>query len=95
LAKVARSNSQEQLIAFLESPKSYPHTPTEVRAIQTHIWWVFIASPFVFKVKTPVNLGFLDFSTLEKRRYFCQREIELNRRLCPRNLSQGCFNLQD
>jgi uncharacterized protein len=75
--------TQEQLIAFLETPASYPHRPTEVRAIQTHISWVFIASPFVFKVKKPVNLGFLDFSTLEKRQYFCQREVELNRRLCP------------
>ena len=54
-----------------------------MRPIQTHISWVFIAPPFVFKVKKPVNLGFLDFSTLEKRRYFCQREVELNRRLCP------------
>ena len=54
-----------------------------MRAIQTHISWVFIASPFVFKVKKPVDLGFLDFSTLERRRYFCQREIDLNRRLCP------------
>ena len=54
-----------------------------MRAIQTHISWVFIASPFVFKVKKSVNLGFLDFSTLEKRQHFCQREIELNRRLCP------------
>jgi len=71
------------LVAFLESPESYPHKPTEVRAIQTHISWVFIASPFVFKVKKPVNLGFLDFSTLEKRHYFCEREIVLNRRLCP------------
>jgi uncharacterized protein len=71
------------LIAFLESPASYPHGPAEVRAIQTHISWVFVASPFVFKVKKPVNLGFLDFSTLEKRQHFCQREIELNRRLCP------------
>jgi aminoglycoside phosphotransferase family enzyme/predicted kinase len=44
---------------------------------------VFIASPFVFKVKKPVNLGFLDFSTLGKRHYFCEREIALNRRLCP------------
>ena len=70
-------------MAFLESPESYPHRPTEVRAIQTHISWVFIASPFVFKVKKPLNLGFLDFSTLQKRRYYCRREIELNRRLCP------------
>ena len=76
-------DTQEQLIAFLESPASYPHRPAEVRAIQTHISWVFIAPPLVFKVKKPVNLGFLDFSTLEKRHYFCQREIELNRRLCP------------
>ena len=73
----------QELIVFLESPASYPHRPTEVCVIQTHISWVFIASPFVFKVKKPVNLGFLDFSTLEKRHYFCQREIELNRRLCP------------
>jgi aminoglycoside phosphotransferase family enzyme/predicted kinase len=77
------ARNQEPPIAFLESPESYPHRPTEIRAIQTHISWIFIASPFVFKVKKPVNLGFLDFSTLEKRRHFCQREIELNRRLCP------------
>lgn len=51
--------------------------------METHISWVFIASPFVFKVKKPVNLGFLDFSSLEKRHHFCQRELELNRRLCP------------
>jgi uncharacterized protein len=73
----------QELIAFLESPASYPHQSTEVCVIQTHISWVFIASPFVFKVKKPVKLGFLDFSTLEKRHYFCQREIELNQRLCP------------
>ncbi len=73
----------QELVAFLESPESYPHGPAEVHAIQTHISWVFVASPFVFKVKKPVNLGFLDFSALEKRQHFCQREIELNRRLCP------------
>jgi aminoglycoside phosphotransferase family enzyme/predicted kinase len=74
---------QERLISFLETPASYPHGPPEVRSTQTHISWVFIAPPFVFKVKKAVNLGFLDFSTLEKRRHFCQRELELNRRLCP------------
>jgi aminoglycoside phosphotransferase family enzyme/predicted kinase len=77
------SGAQERLISFLESPKSYPHRPAEVHSLQTHISWVFIASPFVFKLKKPVNLGFLDFSRLEKRRHFCQREVELNRRLCP------------
>jgi uncharacterized protein len=78
-----RPLGQERLVAFLQSPSSYPHSPREVRAMETHISWVFIASPFVFKVKKPVNLGFLDFSTLEKRHHFCRRELELNRRLCP------------
>jgi uncharacterized protein len=73
----------EPLLAFLGSPSSYPYRPRSVRSIQTHISWVFIAPPFVYKVKKPVNLGFLDFSTLEKRHHFCQRELELNRRLCP------------
>src|SRR5437667_3226511 len=76
-------SESKELVDFLESPALYPHRPAEVHAVQTHISWVFIASPFVFKVKKSVNLGFLDFSTLEKRRHFCQREVELNRRLCP------------
>jgi uncharacterized protein len=76
-----RVEIHERLISFLESPTSYPHRPPEVRSIQTHISWVFVAPPFVFKVKKPVNFGFLDFSSLEKRRHFCQREVELNRRL--------------
>src|SRR5256714_12167942 len=78
-----KSSQWPELIRFLESTASYPHGPPAVRSIQTHISWVFVASPFVFKVKKPVNLGFLDFSTLEKRHYFCQREIALNRRLAP------------
>jgi uncharacterized protein len=78
-----RRQLSQKLIAFLKSPASYPHRPRRVLSMQTHISWVFIASSFVFKVKKPVNLGFLDFSTLEKRHYFCQRELELNRRLCP------------
>ena len=51
--------------------------------METHISWVFIASPFVFKVKKTLSLGFLDFGTLEKRRHFCERELKLNRRLAP------------
>lgn len=74
---------QERLLPFLLNPQSYPHRPREVRLVQTHASFVFIAPPFVFKVKKPVNFGFLDFSTLERRRHFCEREVELNRRLCP------------
>src|SRR5436190_760917 len=79
----AEDRQSQELVSFLGVPASYPHGPREVRSIQTHISWVFVTTPFVFKVKKAVNLGFLDFSTLEKRRHFCQRELELNRRLCP------------
>jgi len=75
--------AQEQLLPFLLNPQSYPHRPRSVGLIQTHSSFVLVAPPFVYKVKKPVNFGFLDFSTLEKRRQFCEREVELNRRLCP------------
>ena len=73
-----------ELIRFLGDPASYPHRPATVRIIQTHISIVAIASPFVYKVKKAVDFGFLDFSTLEKRRHFCEEEVRLNRRLCAR-----------
>ena len=75
--------TREQLTRFLMDPASYPHRPRTVRLVQTHASLVFIAPPFVFKVKKPVSFGFLDFSTLEKRRRFCEREVALNRRLSP------------
>lgn len=72
------------LLDFLSRPASYPHRPESVDVIQTHASYVALAGPYVFKVKKPVDLGFLDFSTLEKRRHFCQEEVRLNRRLCAR-----------
>jgi aminoglycoside phosphotransferase family enzyme/predicted kinase len=77
------SLKQEQLLPFLLNPHSYPHRPRSVRLVQTHASFVFIAPPYVYKVKKPVNFGFLDFSSLEKRRHFCEREVVLNRRLSP------------
>jgi len=74
--------AQERLLPFLLNRFSYPHRPRQVRLVQTHASFVIIAPPFVYKVKKPVNFGFLNFSTLEKRRYFCEREVVLNRRLC-------------
>jgi aminoglycoside phosphotransferase family enzyme/predicted kinase len=70
-----------RLLEFLSDPKSYPHDPTHVTLVQTHASWVFLAPPFVYKVKKPVNFGFLDFSTLELRHADCERELMLNRRL--------------
>src|SRR5882724_5887526 len=75
--------TQEQLLGFLLDRRSYSHHPRSVRLIQTHASYVFLAAPYVYKVKKPVNFGFLDFSTLAKRRYFSEREISLNRRLSP------------
>ncbi len=73
--------SEKKLLAFLQNPRSYPHRPRTVRMLQTHASLVFLAAPFAFKVKKAVNFGFLDFSTIEKRRHYCEREIALNRRL--------------
>jgi aminoglycoside phosphotransferase family enzyme/predicted kinase len=71
------------LLDFLLDPRSYPHQPAKTRLIQTHSAYVVIASPYVYKVKKPVNFGFLDFSSLAQRRYFSEREVTLNQRLCP------------
>jgi aminoglycoside phosphotransferase family enzyme/predicted kinase len=75
--------NQERLLAFLLDRRSYPYRPKSVRLVQTHASYVFVAPPYVYKVKKPVNFGFLDFSTLEKRHYFSEREVSLNRRLSP------------
>ncbi|RUM28697.1 MAG: gluconokinase [Aquifex sp.] len=53
------------------------------KVIQTHTSWVFLLKDVVYKIKKPVNFGFLDYSTLEKRKDMCHKEVELNRRLCP------------
>lgn len=64
------------------SIQSLPFETREFYILQTHISYVVITDSIVYKIKKPVNFGFLDFTTLEKRRYFCEREVELNRRLC-------------
>jgi len=63
--------------------ESFPNKPENLEIIQTHISYVFIADELVYKIKKPVNFGFLDFTTLELRKHFCEKEVELNRRLCP------------
>jgi aminoglycoside phosphotransferase family enzyme/predicted kinase len=71
------------LFAALLDPKCYPHPVTKVRVIETHISWVMLTGPYAYKIKKPVNLGFADFSTLGLRRYYCEEELRLNRRLAP------------
>lgn len=74
--------SAERMVAFLCNSKSYPDAPRRIRLIQTYTSYVALTARHAYKVKKPVNYGFLDFSTLAKRRHFCEREVELNRRLC-------------
>lgn len=73
----------DRLINDLSRPAAYPGPPRHVEVRQTHISVVFLAGDEVYKVKKPVNLGFVDFSTLERRRHFCEEEVRLNRRLAP------------
>ena len=71
------------LIQALSRPESYPHRPEHVEVIQTHSAAVFLADQRVYKIKKPVNFGFLDYSTLARRERFCREEVRLNRRLAP------------
>jgi aminoglycoside phosphotransferase family enzyme/predicted kinase len=73
----------KQLIAELSRPGAYPFAVKDVEVRQTHISVVFLAGPWAYKIKKPVAFSFVDFSTLEKRRYYCERELLLNRRLAP------------
>ena len=71
------------LIRGLSDPAAYPHRVAAVEVRHTHISVVFLAGSYAYKVKKPVDLGFLDFTTLEKRHHFCEEEVRLNRRLAP------------
>ncbi len=72
-----------ELVQALLDPKAYPDAPQGIELAQTQMSFVFLTDNYVYKVKKPVNLGYLDYTTLDKRRFYCQREVELNRRLCP------------
>jgi aminoglycoside phosphotransferase family enzyme/predicted kinase len=72
-----------RLIDALSSPAAYSDAVDHVEVRQTHISVVFLAGRFAYKIKKPVDLGFLDFRTLDKRRHFCTEEVRLNRRLAP------------
>ena len=68
--------------ALLES-QAYPHKPGKVELVQTQMSLIYLTGEYVYKIKKPVNLGYLDYTTLERRHFFCRQELELNRRLCP------------
>jgi len=79
----AGSSGSSGFIAALTDPAAYPHPVEPVQVVETHISWVLLTGDFAYKVKKPVDYGFVDYSTLERRRHFCEEEVRLNRRLAP------------
>ena len=79
----AASAAQTQLVASLREHGHYPHPATNIQALETHISHVLLVGEYAYKIKKPLNLGFLDFTTLDQRRFYCTEELRLNRRLAP------------
>lgn len=74
-------NSPALLIQSLQNPALFSHKIKGFKLIETHISWVLLTGQYAYKIKKPINLGFLDFSSLEKRRHYCYEELRLNTRL--------------
>jgi hypothetical protein len=70
-------------VAALAEPRCYGRTTKAVGVVETHISWVFLTGRYAYKIKKPLKLPFLDFSSLKRRRHFCFEELRLNRRLAP------------
>ena len=75
--------TQDALITALQRKEAYDHPVDNISLRETHISWVFLTGRYAYKLKKPVDFGFLDFSSLEKRRHYCEEEIRLNGRLAP------------
>lgn len=71
------------LIRSLDDPACYDHPIGRVQRVETHISHVLLTGDFAYKIKKPLDLGFLDFSSLDKRLHACREEVRLNRRLAP------------
>jgi hypothetical protein len=79
----AAGSVERELAGSLARSAAYRHDPAQVEHLETHISHVFLTGPYAYKIKKPLDLGFLDFSTLEKRRQACLEELRINRRLAP------------
>lgn len=77
------AENQREIIQAFGNPDLYPHQVSEINHLQTHLSHIFLTGGLVYKLKKSLDLGFVDFSTLENRIHFCLREVELNRRLAP------------
>jgi aminoglycoside phosphotransferase family enzyme/predicted kinase len=75
------TRSSESMIESLLRPQAYDHPVDAIQLLETHISWVLLTGRYAYKIKKPVNLGFVDFTTPDRRRWFCEEEVRLNRRL--------------
>ncbi len=73
----------QALIAALQNPALYPHPVDGIRIIETHISWIILTGTYAYKMKKPVDFGFLDFTDLSARKHFCEEELRLNQRMAP------------
>ena len=71
------------ILKNLKNPEFYGYDVKSIDILQTHISFIALTGKYSYKVKKPVDFGFLDFSTIEKRKHFCEEELRLNKRLCP------------
>jgi len=79
----ARMQQSGQLVQALTRAEAYHHPTRSIHVVETHCAWVLLTGDFAYKIKKPVDFGFLNFSTLEKRRFYCEEEVRLNRRFAP------------
>lgn len=75
--------SNNSLITALQNPALYDHPVTGFQVIETHVSWVILTGSYAYKIKKPVDFEFLNYSTLDKRRYYCHEELRLNRFWAP------------
>lgn len=81
--KPTKSDELHQIVQRLQRAGAFPHQTGRFEVIETHISFILLTGEYAYKLKKPVDLGFLDFSSAEKREHFCQEEVRLNRRLAP------------
>ncbi len=74
---------EKALVRALSHGRAYDHPVENIRVLDTHISWVVLTGHFAYKIKKPIKLAFLDYSTLEMRKHYCELELELNRRWAP------------
>lgn len=82
------------ILKSLLKPEAYPEPTTKVDLVQTHVSWIFLTDSHAYKIKKPVDFGFLNFTTIDRRRFYCNEEVKYNNRLCPAGIYEGVVELR-